>query len=242
MFDFDTKDVQKLVNNLMQADKNALPKTLWYTLNRFAKGTALQGEQEVRKTFINRNKYIEGSIGSKSKKTNNISDMESRAGQFSVYKNKPTGQLEKQEFGIAVRAKGKHTFAATPSARGGSYKKTIKKANLFSALNVKNLGDFVENPTRETHKEIRQSKAFAVTKGKKVNVLLTNAKGKKGVYTVSKNSVKLLYRLNSPTTNISKHPWLKPATDKVMAKAERIFISEAQKRLQRELEKGLQRS
>lgn len=239
MLKVDTKDLKKLTDNLKRTHKAALPKTIFFTLNQMARNTALQAKENIAKSFTLRNKYIEGSVGYKSKKTFDINSMESYAGQFAIYKGKPTGQLEKQEYGQSILAKGKYTFAATPSARGGSYKKTIRKANMFGLLNVKKLSDFVEHPTQETHKEIRQSKAFAISKGKKVNVLLTNKKNKKGIYTVSKNSVKLLYRLNERSTEIKQTQWLKPATDKVMATAERIFISEANKRLEKELSKGL---
>lgn len=242
MFKVDTKDVRKLTDNLKRLNKNAFPKTIWYTLNRMARGTALQGKQNIAKSFTIRNKYIQGSVGFKSKKTFDINSMESDAGQFAVYKAKPTGQLEKQEFGIAVNAKGKYTFAATPSARGGSYKKAVKKSNLLNSLNVRKLNNLVANQTKDNTKQSKQAQAYAIRHNKKINVMLTNSKGHKGIYTVSKKSVSLLYDLRNRKTNIKKTEWLKPASDKVIAKADRIYVSEARKRLEKELSKGFTRS
>ena len=122
------------------------------------------------------------------------------------------------------------------------YDDVLTQGNLFSRLNVKKLSDFVENPTHETHKEIRQSKAFVARQGKTVNVLLSNAKGKKGIYTISKKSVKLLYRLNDKKTAIKRTEWLKMSSGRVLANAESIYISESTKRLEKVLSKGLQRS
>ncbi len=242
MIDVDVKDIKKLTDNLKQVHKNAFPKTLWYTLNSMAKEASLNGKENIAKSFILRNKYIQGSVGYNSKKSFNISSMESCAGQFAVYKGKHTGQLEKQEFGKSVIAKGKYTFAATPSARGGNYSKTIRKRNFLNSLGVKNLSDFVQYPTKDSSKQAAQAQAFSIRNKKKINVLLTNRKGQKGIYTVSKRSVSLLYDLRNKKTNIKRTQWLKPASDKAAAQAERIYMVEAQKRMDREISKGFQRA
>ncbi len=243
MFKIDTKDLKKLTDNLRKCSKSAYPLTVRSTLNRMAFETSNTAKKDVLpKVFTLRNKYIQGTVGYKRcDNTFNIASMSSYAGQVSEWKGKPTGQLEKQEYGKPVFAKGKHTFVATPTARGGNYNKTILRSMQFSRLDVKKLSDFVENPTHETHKEIRQSKAFAISKGKKVNVLLSNAKGKKGIYTVSKKSVKLLYRLNERKTDIDRTQWLKTATDRTITKVEDIYISEAVKRFEKVMMAGLQK-
>ena len=244
MFNIDTNDIKKLVQNLKNCNKSAFPLSIRSTLNRFAYETSNIAKTKILPgEFTLRNKYIQGSVGyQRCQNTFNISSMESFAGQRSEHLGKPSSQLAKQEEGSLIVAKSAYTFAATPSARGGSYKKAITKSNLFSRLNVKKLSDFVENPTHETHKEIRQSKAFAARQGKTVNVLLSNAKGKKGIYTISKKSVKLLYRLNDKKTVIKRTEWLKMASERVLANAENIYISESTKRLEKDLSKGLRRS
>lgn len=244
MFQIDTKNIKQLVKNLERAHKDALPKTIFYTLDRMAKGTALQGKANVSKSFTLRNKYIQGSIGNKSKRAKDINAMESYAGQFAIYKGKPTGQLEKQEYGQSILAKGKYTFAATPSARGGSYKKTIRKANMFGGLDVHNLKQIVKTPTKDPRKEIPQAIGYAFRHNKSFAIIAHSPKYLRyGVFRITprgqRGLASMLYKLNDKKTNIKVTQWLKPATDKVMATAERIFVSEANKRLEKELSKGL---
>lgn len=243
-FKVDTKDVQKLVDALRDINRTAYPLAVRSTLNRVAFETRkLSSTETIPHTFTTRNTFIEKSVQyERSENTFSIGSMEARAGQVSDYLGKKTDQLDKQEHGSPVVAKGNYTFAATPTARGGNYNKPIAKRNLLTALNVKKLEDIVENPTTETHKEIRQSKAFATTKGKKINVLLSNAKGRKGIYTISKNSVSLLYRLNDKTNRIKQRKWLEPSVNKVMKKAEDIYVDEAKKRIEKEFAKKLKRS
>lgn len=243
MFNVDFKDIKKLTVNLKNCHKNAFPKTIWYTLNRMARDTALLSKKEIMHKFFNlRNSYIQGSVGYKSEKTFDISSMQSFAGQFSSYKGKATGQLEKQEYGKPVISKGAYTFAATPAARGGSYNKTVRKSNLLTSLNVKKLSDLVANPTSNPSKRIAQAQAFAIRNKTTVNVLLTNSKGHKGIYRVSKKSVSLLYDLRNRKTVIKRSQWLKTSSDRILMTAERIYISEANKRLEKELSRGLSHS
>lgn len=239
MIDIDVNDMKKLTENLKHIHKEAYPKTLWYTLNSMAKEAAIQGKENIQKSFTLRNKYIQGSVGYNSKKTFDINSMEACAGQFAVYKGKPTGQLEKQEFGKSVLAKGKYTFAATPSARGGSYNKVIRRNNQFNNLNIKKLSDIVKNPTKDNSKQVSQAQAFAIRNNKNLKILLTTRKGSKGIFTVSHKSVSLLYNLRNKKTNIKQTQWLKPASDKVVSQAGRIYMIEARKRLEREISKGL---
>lgn len=243
MFRIDAKDIQKLTDNLRKSSKSDYPLAVRGTLNSLAFETSnIAKTKIIPEVFTTRNSYIQGTVGYKRcDNTFNIASMQSFAGQFDVSKGKPTGQLAKQETGSPIIAKGAYTFVATPSARGGSYKKTITKGNLFSRLNVKKLSDFVDNPTHETHKQIRQSEAFAARQGKTVNVLLSNARGKKGIYTISPKSVKLLYRLNDRKTDIKRHEWLRPSASIATAKVEQLYTKEAHKRLEKNLSRGLRR-
>lgn len=244
MFKVDTKDIQKLTDALREINRSAYPLAVRSTLNRAAFETKKVATTEtIRHTFTTRNTFIGKSVQyERSENTFSIGSMEARAGQVSDYLGKKTDQLDKQEHGQPVVAKGNYTFAATPAARGGSYNKPIAKRNLLTSLDIKKLDDIVENPTTETYKEIRQSKAFATTKGRKINVLLSNAKGRKGIYTVSKNSVSLLYRLNDKTNRIKQRKWLEPSANKIMKNIENIYAEEAKKRIEKELAKKLKRS
>ena len=172
----------------------------------------------------------------------NISSMQSFAGQRSQHLGKKTEQLAKQETGSPIVAKGNFTFAATPSARGGSYKKTVRKANLLTSLNAKKLSNLVANPTKNPTRQAAQAQAFAVRNKTSVNVILTNSRGHKGIYKVSKKSVTLLYNLRNKRTNIKRTQWLQVATNKTLASADMIYSKEANKRLEKALSKGLSTS
>lgn len=244
MFNIDTKDIKKLTDNLKKISRSAYPLAVRGTLNRLAFETSNIAKKEILpKLFTLRNKYIQGTVGyQRCQNTFNIAAMESFAGQFAISKGKPTGQLAKQETGSPIVAKGKYTFAATPSARGGSYKKTVRKANLLASLKAQKLSDLVANPTTNPNKQAAQAQAFAVRNKKTVNVLLTNSKGHKGIYKISKKSVNLLYDLRNKKTSIKRTQWLKISSDKILSKVENIYMDEAAKRFEKVMSQGLSHS
>lgn len=243
MLKVDTKDLKQLTKNLEHARKYDFKDAIYNTLRSQGKKTKAAAVNNIKKSFTLRDKsYIPKSVGVWSKpksQCSSIEKLQTDVGEWSFYKGKTSERLKKQEEGLPIIARSKFTFAATPSARGGSYSKKVTSSNMFDKMHIQKLSDFVENPTHETHKEIRQSKAFAISKGKKITTILKNKKGNKGIYIISKKSVKLLYRLRDKKTNIKRTQWLKPATDRVVKLSEQIYMKEAHKVLEKSLSKGL---
>lgn len=246
MFNVDLKDIKKLTDNLKKISRSAYPLAVRGTLNRLAFETSNIAKKEILpKLFTLRNKYIQGTVGyQRCQNTFNIAAMESFAGQFDTSKGKPTGQLAKQETGSPIVAKGKYTFAATPSARGGSYKKTVRKANLFASLKVYKLPDLVQNPTSDRHKEVPQAIAFAEKYNKTFGII-----GYSPVYlrysifgirpTGKAGRASMLYTLEDKKTYIKKRPWLYLSTRRAQANAHEIYQDEAINRIEKILSKGL---
>ena len=241
MFEADTKDLKKLTDVLKNVSRSAYPLAVRGTLDSLAFETSVLDKKKVLpQEFDLRNSFIQGSVQyRRSVGTFDISRMASYAGQVSEYKGKHTDQLAKQEEGTPIAAKGAYTFAATPGARGGSYKKTIRKVNLFSTMKVKQLKDVVQNPTKNKNNEISQAAAFSARTDSSETLLLTNKKGKKGIYKVTKGRVTLLYRLTNKITKIQPTKWLEPAAKKIQKNADKYYIKNAKKRIEKEFSKKL---
>ncbi len=243
MLKVDTKDLKQLTKNLQHARKYDFKDAIYNTLRTLGKKTKAASVSNIKKSFTLRDRsYIPKSVGVWSKpksQCSSIEKLQTDVGEWSFYKGKTTERLKKQEEGLPIIARGKFTFAATPSARGGSYSKKVSRSNLLTSLNAKRLDQLVANPTSNPTKQAAQAQAFSVRQKKKFNVLLAGSNGRKGIYTVSKKSVKLLYALRDKKTNIKRTQWLKPATDRVVKLSEQIYMKEARKVLEKSLSKGL---
>ena len=243
MLKVDTKDLKQLTKNLQHARKYDFKDAIYNTLRTLGKKTKAASVSNIKKSFTLRDKsYIPKSVGVWSKpksQCSSINNLQTDVGEWFFYKGKTSERLKKQEEGLPIIARGKYTFAATPSARSGSYSKKVTKSNLLTSLNAKRLDQLVANPTSNPSKQAAQAQAFSVRQKKKFNVLLAGSNGRKGIYTVSKKSVKLLYALRDKKTSIKRTQWLKPATDRVVKLSEQIYMKEAHKVLEKSLSKGL---
>lgn len=246
-FKVDTKDVQKLVDALRDINRTAYPLAVRSTLNRVAFETRkLSSTETIPHTFTTRNTFIEKSVQyERSENTFSIGSMEAIAGQVSDYLGKKTDQLDKQEHGSPVVAKGNYTFAATPAARGGNYNKPILKRYYFPKMDIKKLDDLV-NPTHEQGLEVSQACGYAKRNNKSINVVAHSKKLKYGVYHIKPDGkggkASLIYALNNKVNPIKRTPWLRETAKKVGVKVNEIFIEEAKKRIEKELSKKLKRS
>lgn len=248
MFNIDTNDIKKLVQNLKNCNKSAFPLSIRSTLNRFAYETSNIAKTKILPgVFTLRNKYIQGSVGyQRCQNTFNISSMESFAGQRSEHLGKPSSQLAKQEEGSSIVAKGKHTFVPTSDARGGSNNKPVKKKNYLGNLKVYKLSRLVRTPTSEPRKEIPQAIGYAERHHETFAVIAHSPWYLKyGIFRIlptgKSHRAKMLYKLTDRTTSIKQHQWLKPATDNVLSRALSIYIEEAKKRIEKVLSKGCSR-
>lgn len=248
MFRIDAKDIQKLTDNLRKSSKSDYPLAVRGTLNSLAFETSnIAKTKIIPEVFTTRNSYIQGTVGYKRcDNTFNIASMQSFAGQFAVSKGKPTGQLAKQETGSPIIAKGAYTFVATPTARGGSYKKTIRKSNRFSGLEVYKLGNLVRTPTKDQRKEIPQAIGYAERHHKTFAVIAHSPLYLRyGIFKILPSGkagrASMLYSLKDKKTNIKRHEWLRPSASIATAKVEQLYTKEAHKRLEKSLSRGLRR-
>jgi len=249
MFKVDTKDIQNLTDALRDVSRSAYPLAVRSTLNKLAFETKkLASSETIPHTFTTRNTFIEKSVQyERSENTFSIGAMQARAGQVSDYLGKRTDQLDKQEHGQPVVAKGNYTFAATPAARGGNYNKPILKRYYFPKMEIKKLDDLVKAPTQDEGLEIPQACGYSKHNNVTINVIAHSPKLKKyGVFHVKPDGkggkASLIYALNNKVNPIKRTPWLRETAKKVGAKVNEIFIEEARKRIEKELAKKLKRS
>lgn len=241
----DYKDLEKFTNNLKETSRSAYPLTVRSTLNAQAKQTADAYKQNVKKTFTIRNQGYLKTIGfNQCDNTFNIDEMESVTGQRSQFFGKKIDSFKKQEFGETIKSKSKHIAKPTKFARGGQYKRLVRKANFMSAIKVSRISDLAEYPAKTEAQEFKQAVAIAKKYKKTINFLPSSESnfGINGIAQINgnkKKSVNYLYSLKDKEQKLTAKPTLKPAADKVMANADEIYIHEAKRRMEKELKKGL---
>lgn len=243
MLKVDTKDLKTLCDNLRNTSKKAYPLAVRSTLNRQAFETSKEVKKnQLKKTFILRNAYIQKTVGyQRSENVFEVSAMESFAGQFDKFAGKKTNQLEHQEMGKPVVAKGKYTKAPTLSARGGTFAKKIKKGALFNSLKNKKIQKINDIAMYPSKFELNQAVKIAQKWNEEFILVSTTQKGIKGVFKVNKKGVKLLYKFTDKANKIKKREWLKPVAEKILHKSDKIFIEEAERRIEKELSQNLKR-
>ena len=243
--DIDFKDIEKITKNLKQTSKTAYPLTIRSTLNAEAKQTSDEYKKAVPKKFTVRNRGYLKTIGfNQCENTFDIDKMESAAGQREQFFGKKQEGLRKQEFGETIKSKSKHIAKPTKFARGGQYKRLVRKANFMSAIKVSRISDLAEYPAKTEAQEFKQAVAIAKKYKKTINFLPSSESnfGINGIAQINgnkKKSVNYLYSLKDKEQKLTAKPTLKPAADKVMANADEIYIHEAKRRMEKELKKGL---
>lgn len=260
MIEIDTKEIKKFVKNLKSTSKDAYPKAVRSTLDNLAFNTQKKYKVNVKNALTIRggsgNIVMKSIHYQKCRSGLDVSKMESRVGQLSQVYGKETVQLRKQEFGENITAKRKHLLKPTKFARGGSYRKLVKKGNLVAKLDTKRIEDIAANPVKgDIKKQFRQGIAIAhrqhktinfvpdaPTTGKKWGVFQFWDSGtviKKGKPHAKGKAAKLLYPFKEKTQHLQKRPMLKPATDENAKKGGEIFVNEANRRIAKEMAKGL---
>ena len=260
MIEIDTTEIKKYVKNLKSVAADAYPKTVRATLDNMAYKTHGVYKTNARKELTIRggsNNIVLKSIHyAKCSSGLDVSKMQSRVGQQSKTYGKTTDQLRRQEFGEKITAKGKHIYKATKFTRGGSYRKLVNKASLINRLNTKRIEDIAANPVKNDIKQqFKQGIAIAhrthqtinfipdkPTSGHKFGIFKFWDSGtviKKGKPHAKGKAAKLLYSFKDKTQQLHARPMLKPATEKISPQGGKIFIEEANKRITKEMGKGL---
>lgn len=249
MLTVDDSELKQLTKNLKSVDKYAFPDAVRSTLNNLAYKAKGEYEKNVRAKLTIRNKGYLKTIGFENcdRAIKDVDKMESKVGQRSQFFGKEIESFRKQELGETIRARGKHIVKPTRIARGGSYKRLVKEENLLSKLKVKRISDLVKHPASGAQNEFKQAIAYTKRHGEKINFLPSRPSnfGIKGVYEIDPNRKKaaeLLYSFKGKTQNLKPVPMLEPASNKAGAQSAEVFKHEAQRRIARELSKGLQSS
>lgn len=262
MFEVDDKDLKQYTENLKNVAKYAYPDTVRSTLSKAAFETSVIYKKNVKSSLTIRggksNIVLKSVHYEKAPyKEKDVDKMASYVGQQAKTYNKPTDQLQKQEKGATLRAKGKFTLKATKFARGGSYKKFVQKENLISRVNAKKIEQIAAHPVKgDTGKQFAQAIAVVHNTHKTINFIPdkptsghkfgifqfkdTGTKiNKKGEKVIAGKSAKLLYPFKDKAQKLKERPMLKPATDKIVPKMGEFYVDEAEKRLAKEMSKKL---
>ena len=241
----DSKDLEKLTRNLQETSRTAYPLTVRSTLNAMAKQTADEYKAGVKREFVVRNRGYLKTIGfNNCENTFNISEMESATGQREHFFGKKQEGLRKQEFGETIKSKSNHIAKPTKFSRAGSYKRLVREANFMSNIKVLRIADLTDRPAKYEFKEFRQAVAIAKKYKRTINFLPSGESyfGINGIAQINGNkekSVNYLYSLKDKEQKLKATPVLKPAGEKIAAKGGEIYTKEAQRRMEKELKKGL---
>lgn len=247
MIETDTTDLKKYVNNLKRAAVDAYPKAVRSTLERMGFETTKEYKANVRKNLTIRGdkkaNIVVASIGyEKPSGSLKINDMQCIVGQRSMMYGKKTEQLKKQEFGEPIVSKTKYTVKPTKFSRDNSYKKLVVKDVLMARLNVKTIGELVKHPADNAKAQFRQAQGVAHHKKNIIYFLPDTqpAGTKRGIFRLSDNEKpKLMYSFKGKTQPLRARPMLERATQTVSSKSDEIFVKEAERRIAKELAKGL---
>lgn len=251
MFSVNDSDLKKYKKNLENSSKYAYPDVVRSTLTKEAYEASEEYKKNVKKELTIRGgasnivlksiHYEKTQYGEK-----DVNKMTSFVGQQSKTFGRKTEQLKKQEFGESLVAKGKHTAKATKFTRLGSFKRFVPKENLVARVNAKKINDLVQNPATGKKEQFKQAVAVAHKSNKTINFLPeSDSRLKFGLYRLEgkkkTKAAKLLYSFKEKVQHLHARPMLKPATDKISNKGGEIFVKEAERKLTKEMSKGLKK-
>lgn len=248
MFNFESKELEQYVQNLQNTSRTAFPKTVRSTLDRMAFLGRKEYLKNIKKNFVIRNAksniILKSVRHEKCPGTLDINKMVSITGQGETTFGKKTEQLRKQEFGEYIHAK-KHIMKPQKTARGGSYKRAVKSQYLLSQIKLSRIEDLVKNPAKTEFRQFRQAIGYAKHNPGKPFYLLTNENywGIRGIAEIDGNngdkSAKYLYSLKDKTQKLNRVSVLEPVGVDIGKQGQSIFAHEAQRRIMKELSRGL---
>lgn len=244
MFKIEDKELKQLTKNLQNAHKYAYPDAVRGTLNAMAYQTAQAIKPKIKETFTVRSQsFVKNTIRYENTKAKKIEEMASCAGQADKTFGKPSEQFKRQEFGETIKSKSKHIVKPTKYARGGSYKRLVRGENLMSKIKVKRISDLVEHPAKTEFKQFRQAIGYKKHNPDEKIYFLPSGEsyfGINGIAELSANGKsKFLYSLKGKEQPLKPQPVIKPTGEAIGAKSADIYTKEAQRRIEKELARGL---
>ena len=244
MFKIEDKELKQLTKNLQEAHKYAYPDAVRSTVNALAYQTAQAIKPKIKETFTVRSQnFVKNTIRYEGTKSKIVDDMISYAGQADKTFGKPSEQFKRQEFGETIKSKSKHIVKPTKTARGGSYKRLVRAENLMSKIKVKRISDLVEHPAKSEFKEFRQAIGYIKHNPGETVYFLPSGESYYGINGIVKlsanNNSKFLYSLKGKEQPLKPQPVIKPTGEEIGAKSADIYKKEAQRRIEKELARGL---
>lgn len=262
LFNIDDKDLEQYKKNLDNAGKYAFPDTCRATLTKEAFETSKEYKKNIRQELTIRggkSNIVLNSVHYEKAQYNekDVDKMVSYVGQQSETYGKKTEQLRIQEFGETMVARRSHITKATKYTRGGNYKKFVPKDKLIARLKAQKIEDIARNPVKnDAAKQFKQVVAVVHNTHKTINFIpdKPTKRGKFGIFqfkdtgthrrkdgkrVINGHSGKQLYTFEGKTQPLHARPMLKPASDKIAPKCGKYFEYEAERRLSKEMTKGL---
>lgn len=249
MFNFMDEDLKRYQENLKKVSSTAFPKAVRSMLDRQSYLGYQEFKKNIKKKFVVRNAKSNIILKSlryeKCSSSLDVDKMESRTGQSATKYGKNTNQIRKQEFGETLTSGRKHIVKPTKYARGGSYKRIVRPENLMSKIKVKRISDLVRHPAKTEFKEFRQAIGYIKHNPDKKIFFLPSGEsyfGINGIFRLEDNgkkSAKPVYSLKGKTQTLKKVPTLEPASKKIGLQGEIIFMHEAERRIFKEMSRGL---
>lgn len=250
MFNVDDKNLKQYVQNLQNVSKTAYPKTVRSTLDRMAfKGQKVY-KKNVKQKFVVRNAgsniILKSLRYEKCSNTLKINEMVAKTGQAETTFGKKTEQMRKQEFGEYLVSNKNHIMKPTKAARGGSYRRAVQSENLLSKIKVSRIEDLVKHPAKTEFKQFRQAIGYAKHNPDKPFYFLPSEEsyfGINGIAEIDGNkgnkSAKFLYSIKGKSQKLERVPVLEPVGHEVSKQGAEIFVHEANRRITKELQKGM---
>lgn len=250
MFSVDDKNLKQYVRNLQAVSSVAYPKAVRSTLDRMAFIGLKEYKKNVRQKFVIRNAKSNIILKSlryeKCSGTLDINKMEAKTGQAATTFGKTTDQMRKQEFGEYIHSNANHIMKPTKAARGGSYKRAVQPQNFLSKIKVSRIEDLVKHPARTEFKQFRQAIGFARHNPDKPFYFLPSENSYFGINGIAEmngkdesKTAKFLYSIKEKSQKLKRIAALEPVGDMVGKRGAEIFKHEAQRRITRELQKGV---
>jgi len=225
----DMKEIQKLERMLGNFSKTALPYAMKDGANRAAFQTMRTAKADIAKDMILRNKFTQQSI--RVDRAMDIRRPEAWVGSTADY-------MATQEFGGVKRKRGK-IGVAIPTSESAGQGRSVPRTRIPMARNK--LSRIVLSRRSRVAKTREQATVFAVqdavTSGKREVYLSLGSGGQtKGIFRVKGGSRKfkrgwpkgatltMLYDLSDTAVNVPRNPWLRPAVDKTLKIAPRLYL------------------
>lgn len=221
----DTK-IKDLITQLGLINDKAFPYAARYYLNTVAFTARKHWQDEIKKTFINRNRFTVRSIRVTQTRSLNVRSMESITGSIADY-------MDDQEYGGVKRSKGgSHVNIPTATAAGqaeGTRPRTrpVRKPNRLANIRLKNGQITARNRRQRNLIAVKQARET----GQKFVYMETD--NSKGIFKVTRSRIKMVHDLSRKTVKIKREPTLYRSLQHTNKEIPSIAISALEQQIDR---------